>query len=74
MCYPTKYLNLFTPCLPEPITKTWKIYHTVRTLPKFKRKSSKGKIYNISTQIHDRSLSMLSTGTSRTSVYVKLVF
>jgi hypothetical protein len=68
MFYPMKYLNLFTPSLPEPIAKTCKIYHTLRTLPKSKRKSSKDKIYNLSTQIHDRSLSILSTDTSRTSV------
>ena len=68
MFYPMKYLNLFTSSLPEPIAKTCKIYHTFRTLPNSKRKSSKGKIYSISTQIHGRSLSMLSTGTSRTSV------
>ena len=60
MFYPMKYLNLFSPSLPEPITKTCKIYHTVRTLPKSKRKSSKDKIYNLSTQIHDAHFQYLA--------------
>jgi len=42
-----------------------KKYHTVRTVLKYNRKIvERGKIDTINTQIHDRSLSWPSTGTS----------
>jgi hypothetical protein len=47
-----------------------KIYHTVRTIPKFNSKIQKctvvrrGKIDTSNTQMHDRSRSCLGSGTS----------
>ena len=55
----------------------FRIYHTVGTILKFKRKIVgilyRGKIDILSTHIHDHSLSWLSTGTSITSDGVKIV-
>jgi hypothetical protein len=51
-----------------------KIYHTVGTFPKTKRKIvDRGKIDTPNTQIHDRSLSCLGTGISKKMVRVELV-
>jgi hypothetical protein len=51
-----------------------KIYHTVGTFPKTKRKIvDRGKIDTPNTQIHDRSLSCLGTGISIKMVRVELV-
>jgi hypothetical protein len=51
-----------------------KKYHTVGTIPNFDRRIvEKIKFDNLNTQIHDRSLSRLGTGTSIKSGGIKLI-
>ena len=50
-----------------------KNYHTVRTVPKSKRRIvERDQIYTPNTQIHDHSIPWLGTGTSIKSDIIKL--